>query len=95
VDFDMVYGHRRDVDGYAKAVNEFDEWLKNFIKNMESSDALIITADHGCDPAFIGTDHTREYVPFILYNKNIAPENLGTIDGFTYISDTVKSLLER
>ena len=95
VDFDMVYGHRRDVDGYAKALNEFDEWLKDFIKNMESSDALIITADHGCDPAFKGTDHTREYVPFILYKKNIAPESLGTIDGFTYISDTVKSLLER
>ena len=95
VDFDMVYGHRRDVDGYARALSDFDNWLKAFISEMKETDALIITADHGCDPNFKGTDHTREYVPFILYNKNIAPESLGTINGFTYISDTVKSLLER
>lgn len=95
VDFDMVYGHRRDVDGYAKAFSQFDLWLKTFIDNMRETDALIITADHGCDPGFKGTDHTREYVPFILYFENIEPVNSGTIDGFTYISDTVKSLLER
>lgn len=93
VDFDMIYGHRRDIDGYAKAFSEFDNWLNGFVENMQDTDALIITADHGCDPAFAGTDHTRECVPFLLYGKKIAPENMGTIDGFTYISDTVKTLL--
>lgn len=93
VDFDMVYGHRNDIDGYAKAFSEFDFWLKAFTEKMKDDDALIITADHGCDPGFKGTDHTREYVPFILYNKNIHPENLGTIDGFTYVSECVKKLL--
>lgn len=93
VDFDMVYGHRNDIEGYAKAFSEFDGWLKIFIDNMKDDDALIITADHGCDPGFKGTDHTREYVPFILYYKNIQPENLGTTDGFTYVSDCVKKLL--
>ncbi len=93
VDFDMTYGHRNDVDGYAKAVTEFDKWLDSFLKGMESDDALIITADHGCDPGFPGTDHTREYVPFILYGEKIKAENAGTIDGFTYVSDCVKKLL--
>ena len=93
VDFDMVYGHRRNVDGYAKALSEFDEWLGGFIENMREDDALIITADHGCDPAFKGTDHTRECVPFILYGKNIEPENLGTINGYDYISKTIKEIL--
>lgn len=93
VDFDMVYGHRNDINGYAKAFSDFDGWLTTFINNMKDDDALIITADHGCDPGFAGTDHTREYAPFILYNKNIHPENLGTIEGFSYISDRVKNLL--
>ncbi len=94
VDFDMVYGHRRDVDGYAQAISEFDCWLKDFINNMNDEDALIITADHGCDPSFSGTDHTRECVPFILYSKKISPENLGTTDGFTFVAHTVKALLK-
>ena len=93
VDFDMVYGHRRDVDGYAKALTEFDKWLSDFVGNMREDDALIITADHGCDPAFKGTDHTRECVPFILYGNSIEPENLGTIEGYDYISKVVKEIL--
>ncbi len=93
VDFDMVYGHRRDVDGYAKALTEFDKWLDGFIKNMRKDDALIITADHGCDPLYKGTDHTRECVPFVLYGENITPENLGTIKGYDYISKTIKKIL--
>lgn len=93
VDFDMVYGHRNDVDGYAKAFTEFDEWLKGFTENMNDDDALIITADHGCDPGFKGTDHTREYVPFILYYKDIEPENSGTVNGYTYVADCVENLL--
>ncbi len=94
VDFDMKYGHRRDCDGYAKAFSEFDSWLDEFIKNMRKTDTLIITADHGCDPCFKGTDHTRECVPFILYSPEIEPENLGTINGFTFVKDTVKKLLK-
>ena len=93
VDFDMVYGHRRNVDGYAKALAEFDGWLGSFIKNMKSTDVLIITADHGCDPAFKGTDHTRECVPFVLYGERIEPENAGTLEGFDYIARTVENLL--
>ncbi len=93
VDFDMVYGHRRDIDGYAKAISDYDKWLGDFIKNMRKDDALIITADHGCDPSFKGTDHTRECVPFILYGKNIEPENLGTIEGFDCISEVIKKIL--
>lgn len=94
VDFDMVYGHRRDRDGYARAITEFDGWLGDFIKAMRSDDALIITADHGCAPDFKGTDHTREYTPFVLYNKNIKPENLNTINGFDYVAKTVEGLLK-
>ena len=93
VDFDMVYGHRRDTDGYAKALAEFDKWLGDFTQNMREDDALIITADHGCDPNFKGTDHTRECVPFIIYGKGIEFENLGTINGYDYISKIVKEIL--
>ena len=93
VDFDMVFGHRRNVEGYAKALFEFDEWLGGFVENMRNDDALIITADHGCDPAFKGTDHTRECVPFIMYGENIESENMGTINGFNYISETIKKIL--
>ena len=93
VDFDMVYGHRNDVDGYAKALSDFDKWLPEFIKNMKSDDVLIITADHGCDPGDTSTDHTREYVPFIMYGENIKPKNNGTIEGFTFVAEKVKNLL--
>lgn len=89
VDFDMKYGHRRDVDGYANAISEFDIWLNEFIPSMQNNDLLIITADHGCDPAYKGTDHTREQVPLLMYSKNIESENFGTIKGYNYISKTV------
>lgn len=89
VDFDMKFGHRRDVDGYANAISEFDSWLGDFIEKMSNDDLLIITADHGCDPAYTGTDHTRELVPIIMYSNEIKPENLGTIKGFDYISKLV------
>ena len=89
VDFDMKYGHRRDVDGYADAISEFDCWLNEFIAKMQDNDLLVITADHGCDPAFKGTDHTREQVPLIIYSKDIKPENLGTIKGYNYISKVI------
>ncbi len=89
VDFDMKYGHRRDIDGYANAISEFDKWLNDFIPKMRYDDLLIITADHGCDPGFIGTDHTREQVPLLIYANNIKPENLGTIKGYNYISKII------
>jgi len=89
VDFDMLYGHRRDPFGYAEALNEFDVWLGGFIGGMKDDDLLIITADHGCDPTFQSTDHTREYVPYLCFGKNIPGSDLGTIDGFDHISRTV------
>lgn len=92
VDFDMLYGHRRDPLGYANALNEFDAWLSNFIKNLRDNDMLIITADHGCDPSFGGTDHTREYVPYLAIKGSHNSENinLGTIEGFDFIAKTVE-----
>lgn len=89
VDFDMKYGHRRDVDGYASAISEFDNWLNDFIPKMKNDDLLIITADHGCDPAYKGTDHTREQVPLLMYSSDIVPENLGIIKGYNYISNVI------
>lgn len=94
VDFDMIYGHRQNIDGYARALSEFDEWLGGFIEGMKDEDALIITADHGCDPGDDSTDHTREYVPFILYGKNISPTNHTTVRGFDFVAKTVCSLLD-
>ena len=89
VDFDMLYGHRNDVDGYAKAISYFDNQLAKFIKNMRSEDLLIITADHGCDPLTPSTDHSREYIPVLLYGDKIEPKNLHTKAGFDYIAGTV------
>lgn len=89
VDFDMLYGHRRDIDGYAKAISEFDNWLSVFIPKMQDDDLLIITADHGCDPAYSGTDHTREQVPLLIYSKGIEPQDLGILNGYNYISNVI------
>jgi hypothetical protein len=94
VDFDMHYGHRNDVDGYARALAEFDASLPQIMAKLREDDVLMITADHGCDPGFIqSTDHSREFVPFLMYGNGVTSENLGTIDGFNYIADTVKMLL--
>ena len=93
VDFDMLYGHRQDVDGYASALTDFDTWLGGFIKGLGQDDVLVITADHGCDPGDESTDHTREYVPFIAYGDSVKPENLGTRMGFTEIGITVADML--
>ena len=94
VDFDSLYGHRNDIDGYAKAISEFDCWLGEFLQNLKDGDTLIITADHGCDPGDVSTDHTREYVPYLLYKKGIAPQNIGTQNGFDYVSKTVEEILK-
>lgn len=90
VDYDMLYGHRRDVDGYAKALSFFDERLPQIIRKLRSEDILMITADHGCDPAYRRTtDHTREYTPFLMYGKGVEPKNLGTRKTFADIGATV------
>lgn len=90
VDYDMLYGHRRDIDGYAKALTAFDEKLPEIIAKMRPDDILMITADHGCDPAYTATtDHTREYTPFLMYGEKIPPANLGTRTTFADIGATV------
>ena len=93
VDFDMVYGHRQDIDGYASALSEFDKWLGDFTTQMNDSDILIITADHGCDPGDKSTDHTREYTPLIVYGKGVKPINLGTRGSFADIAAFIKDAL--
>ena len=89
VDFDMLYGHRRDPRGYADAIEAFDIFLPRIISAMEENDALIITADHGCDPTFKGSDHTREYVPLLWYMKNTEGGALGNRSSFADISATI------
>lgn len=93
VDFDMIYGHRRDVDGYAKAISEFDKWLGGFLKEMKPHDVLIISGDHGCDPGYTHTDHTREYTPLLVYGDGIKAVDLGEGESFSLIGDTVCGLL--
>ena len=90
----MLYGHRNDAKGYGKAIEEIDTYIDDIIENMTENDLLIITADHGCDPTVEGTDHTREYVPILVYKQNIESKNLGLIKGFDYIAQTVKNWLQ-
>lgn len=90
VDFDMMYGHRNDIEGYAKAATTFDEQLGTFMERMKPEDILMITADHGCDPGFKGTDHSRECVPFLVYGDSVKEGvDLGTRKTFADISATV------
>lgn len=94
VDFDMQFGHRRDIPGYAKALREFDSWLAGFLPTLGEDDCVMITADHGCDPGYAATtDHTREYVPLMVFGKKIKPVNLGTRASFADIAATVTELL--
>lgn len=94
VDFDMQYGHRRNIDGYAAALTEFDGWLAKFMEKMGEDDLVIVTADHGCDPAYINTtDHTREYIPLLVMGKQVKPVNLGTRLCFANIAATICELL--
>ncbi len=90
IDFDMKYGHRNNIEGYAAALNEFDDALPRIIENLQENDMLIITADHGCDPTTPGTDHTREYVPLLVYGKKLkSGVNLGTRASFSDVAQTV------
>lgn len=92
VDFDMLYGHRNNVEGYAAAFAEFDSWLGGFLLKLGDDDLLMITADHGCDPATESTDHSREYTPLVMYSKDIKPVNLGTRSSFSDIAATLAEI---
>lgn len=90
VDYDMLYGHRNDIEGYARALSEFDAALPQIVAGLRDEDILMITADHGCDPGYtVSTDHSREYTPLIVYGKSVTPGNLGTRDTFADIGATV------
>ena len=94
VDFDMLWGHRRDADAYAEGLSAFDRWLGDFLGEMREDDVLMITADHGCDPAYLrSTDHTREDVPFLWIQKGRAPVNFGVRGSFSDVGATVADLL--
>jgi len=95
VDFDMVYGHRNDIEGYARALTEFDRKLGLILRLLQQNDLLIITADHGCDPGFSGTDHTREYVPMIAWGSHVKNGiDLKTRNSFADIAATVTEYLD-
>ena len=89
IDYDMVYGHRRDAKGYAKSLELTDQWLTKYLPLVQEGDMLILTADHGNDPTFKGTDHTREYVPLLVYRPGEAAENLGIRRGFYDIAQSL------
>ncbi len=94
VDFDMVYGHRNNAVGYTEALNAFDAWLGDWLPQLQKEDLLIITADHGCDPGDISTDHTREYVPLLVYGNGVAPRDLKTRTTFADVAATVCAYLD-
>ena len=94
VDFDSAYGHRNDTDGYAKAISQFDLWLPSFEAALKEDDIVILTADHGCDPADESSDHTREYIPIFVYGKNIKPVNFDERTTFADIGATVSEILD-
>lgn len=94
VDFDSAYGHRRDVAGYAAALEYFDQRLPELLAKLSDDDIVIITADHGCDPTWPGTDHTREHIPVIFYGKQLAAKNVGKRDTFADIGQTIADYLK-
>ena len=93
VDFDMLYGHRNDADGYAAALSYFDSRLPELLAALREDDVLLITADHGCDPGTPSTDHSREYIPFLAFGQQVQPKNMGTLHGFDRIGAAVEKLL--
>lgn len=95
VDFDMLYGHRNDADGYAAGLSEFDAFLPKLLLRLKEEDILMITADHGCDPSTPSTDHSREYVPWVIAGSGIKEGcNLGTLNGFSHIAATIQDYFE-
>lgn len=94
VDFDSSYGHRRDVAGYAAALELFDRRLPELMALVKEDDILILTADHGCDPTWPGTDHTREHIPVLVYGPKVKPGSLGHRETFADIGQTVAKYFE-
>ena len=94
VDFDSLYGHRNNVRGYAKALLDFDHRLKELRYSMRQDDMLIITAEHGCDPTMSGTDHSREYIPILIYGEKVIPQDIGVRSTFADIGSTIAELLQ-
>ncbi|MDO4380614.1 MAG: phosphopentomutase [Clostridia bacterium] len=92
VDFDMLFGHRNDVPGYAKALTEFDKWFGEFLPTLHESDIVIVTADHGCDPSTPSTDHSREYIPLLVLGKKVKPVNLGVRKTYADIGKTIADI---
>jgi len=93
VDFDMNWGHRNDVNGYSRGLEDFDKRLADVISSMNDTDVLFITADHGCDPTIPGTDHTREYIPLLAYGKGLKNNiNLNTRNTFSDIGQTIAEI---
>ncbi|MCZ2101184.1 MAG: phosphopentomutase [Chitinophagales bacterium] len=93
VDFDMLYGHRRDVEGYARCLEDFDSYIPELLESLQADDLLIITADHGNDPTWTGNDHTREYIPILIYNHHLEPRAFETQKSFTCIAATIAHVL--
>ena len=93
VDFDMLYGHRRDIAGYATALEWFDKHLPQIIDKLKPDDIMVLTADHGCDPSWTGNDHTREQVPVLVYGPNLAPGSAGSLSTFADIGETIAKYL--
>jgi len=89
VDFDMLYGHRRDVEGYATALEYFDRRLPELIELLKKDDLLVLCADHGCDPTWRGSDHTREHIPVLAYGAGIEPGSLGRRESFADIGQSL------
>jgi phosphopentomutase len=91
-DFDTKYGHRRDVRGYADALGRLDARIPELLTKIRPGDGLVFTADHGCDPTQPGTDHTREYVPYVEYGEQMTG-NLGVVDGLGYVGQRIEAML--
>jgi phosphopentomutase len=94
VDFDMLYGHRRDVEGYAEALEYFDRRLPEVLDLLREDDVLVLCADHGCDPTWHGSDHTREHIPVLVYGERIKPGSLGRRETFADIGQSLATLFE-
>lgn len=94
VDFDMLYGHRRNPKGYAEAIEYMDAFIPRLIENMKDDDALIITADHGCDPCHTGSDHTREHVPLLWFMKGYKGGEIGYLDTYADITATIADMFD-
>lgn len=94
VDFDMLYGHRNNIQGYGEALKYFDSKLPEIIQSMKDNDLLMITADHGCDPSTDSTDHSREYVPLLCYCKNMISTDMNTMKGFDTIASTILDIFD-